>query len=64
MNKSLNKKNMKRDNNLFRIFYGNNKKLSTMLLASIATLSVVSCADNDLLMETKMRIKMCVSRLM
>lgn len=49
MNKSSNKKNMKRNNSLFRIFYGNNKKLSTMLLASIATLSVVSCADNDLL---------------
>ena len=49
MNKSSNKKNMKRNNSLFRIFYGNNKKLSTMLLASIATLSVVSCTDNDLL---------------
>lgn len=49
MNKSSNKKNMKRNNSLFRIFYGSNNKLSTMLLASIATLSVVSCADNDLL---------------
>ena len=40
---------MKKINKLFKAIYSGNKTLSTALLAGIATLSVVSCADNDLL---------------
>lgn len=40
---------MRKSNKLYCMLHNSNKNLSTMLLASIATLSVVSCADNDLL---------------
>ena len=40
---------MKKINKLFKAIYNRKKTLSAVLLAGIATLSVVSCADNDLL---------------
>lgn len=40
---------MKKINKLFKAIYSSNKTLSTALLAGVVTLSVLSCADNDLL---------------
>ena len=40
---------MRKSNKLYYILHNSNKKLLKIFLASIACLSVVSCADNDLL---------------